>query len=237
MATDRKIIEKIKISESESYSKLTSYIDTNNNKIMPELQKLHECCIALLKHTEQLINKKDQAETKLVELNRSLNLATRVDPMTGLANRRAIMEMIKQEFSRSNRHQRNSSIIIANLDNFKNINETLGYNTGDDLLVEVSRVLRGCLRNEDICARWGGEEFLILLPETRLDGALAVAEKIRESIAMTVFLANREGIRITTSLGVCEHKSDQDIFEAISRADQALRQAKSGGKNRALVAP
>jgi diguanylate cyclase (GGDEF)-like protein len=237
MATERKIIEKLKISESESYSKLTSYIDTNNNKIMPELQKLHECCIALLKHAEQLINKKDQAETKLVELNRSLNLATRVDPMTGLANRRAIMEMIKQEFSRSNRHQRNSSIIIANLDNFKNINETLGYNTGDDLLVEVSRVLRGCLRNEDICARWGGEEFLILLPETRLDGALAVAEKIRESIAMTVFLANREGIRITTSLGVCEHKSDQDIFEAISRADQALRQAKSGGKNRALVAP
>ncbi len=237
MATERNIIEKLKISESESYSKLTSYIDTNNNKIMPELQKLHECCIALLKHAEQLINTKDQAETKLVELNRSLNLATRVDPMTGLANRRAIMEMIKQEFSRSNRHQRNSSIIIANLDNFKNINETLGYNTGDDLLVEVSRVLRGCLRNEDICARWGGEEFLILLPETRLDGALAVAEKIRESIAMTVFLANREGIRITTSLGVCEHKSDQDIFEAISRADQALRQAKSGGKNRALVAP
>ncbi len=236
MATDYEIIEKFKKSESENYSKVTSYLNLNNNNVLPELQKLHECYITLLKHMEQVINKKEQAEVQLVELNRSLNLATRVDPMTGLANRRAIMEMIKQEFSRSNRHQRYSSIIIANLDSFKNINERYGYNTGDDLLVEVSRVLRGCLRNEDICARWGGEEFLILLPETKLDGALAVAEKIRESIAMTVFLANREGIRITASLGICEHKADQNIFEAISQADQALRQAKSGGKNRALVA-
>jgi diguanylate cyclase (GGDEF)-like protein len=125
---------------------------------------------------------------------------------------------------------------MADLDYFKKVNDTHGFNTGDDVLVEVSRVLRGCLRNEDICSRWGGEEFLVLLPETQLDGALAVANKIRESVAMTEFKVNRPGIHLTISLGVCEYKPEQNIFEAISRADQALFQAKRGGRNRAMVA-
>jgi diguanylate cyclase (GGDEF)-like protein len=146
------------------------------------------------------------------------------------------MEMIEQEFSRASRHQRYASIIMADLDYFKKVNDTHGFNTGDDVLVEVSRVLRGCLRNEDICSRWGGEEFLVLLPETQLDGALAVANKIRESVAMTEFKVNRPGIQLTISLGVCEYKPEQNIFEAISRADQALFQAKLRGRNRAIVA-
>lgn len=237
MATDHDFIGSLETIESSRYQLLMADSSFKDNPLLPELQQLHELYLTLSKRTERLIKEKKQLETQLGNMNRSLDLATRIDPMTGLANRRGIMEMIEQEFSRAHRHQRPTSIIMADLDYFKKVNDTHGFNTGDDVLVEVSRVLKSCLRNEDICSRWGGEEFLILLPETPLEGALAVANKIRESVAMTEFKANRPGIQITISLGICEYHPDQNIFEAISRADQALHQAKLGGRNRAIVAP
>ncbi len=236
MAKDRDIIGSLETIESDRYQQLMADVRFKDNPLLPELQQLHEIYRTLSQRTERLIKEKKQLETQLTNMNRSLDLATRIDPMTGLANRRGIMEMIEQEFSRAHRHQRSASIIMADLDNFKKVNDTHGFNTGDDVLVEVSRVLKSCLRNEDICSRWGGEEFLVLLPETSLDGALAVANKIRESVAMTEFKANRPGIQITVSLGVCEYRTEQSFHEAISRADQALHQAKMGGRNRANVA-
>lgn len=236
MTKDRDIIESLETLEADRYQHLMADERFKDNPLLPELQQLHELYRTLTQRTERLVKEKAQLETQLSNMNRSLNLATRIDPMTGLANRRAIMEVIEQEFSRASRHQRATSIIMADMDYFKKINDTYGFNTGDDVLVEVSRVLRGCLRNEDVCGRWGGEEFLFLLPETPLDGALAVANKIRESVAMTEFKANKYGIQLTVSLGICEHHSGQDIFEAISKADQALFQAKLGGRNRANVA-
>ena len=146
------------------------------------------------------------------------------------------MEKMERELSRSERHGRTFSVMLVDLDNFKQLNEKFGFNDGDDVLVEVARVLMGCVRNEDICARWGGEEFLILLTETSIDGALTLARKIIDSIAMTEFKANRPGIRITTSIGLCEYRAGQSISESVSRADQALRQAKQAGKNRYEVA-
>lgn len=236
MATDHDVIEKLESLEADRFHHLMTDERFKDNILLPELLQLHELYRTLSQRTERMAREKNRLETQLGNMTRSLDLATRIDPMTGLANRRAIMEMIEQEFSRASRHQRATSIIMADLDYFKKVNETHGFNTGDDVLVEVSRVLKGCLRNEDICSRWGGEEFLVLLPETSLDGALAVANKIRESVAMTEFKVNRPGIQITISLGVCEYNADQNIFEAISRADQALHQAKIGGRNRAIVA-
>lgn len=236
MATDHDVIEKLESLEAGRFQHLMTDERFKDNILLPELLQLHELYRTLSQRTERMAREKNRLETQLGNMSRSLDLATRIDPMTGLANRRAIMEMIEQEFSRASRHQRATSIIMADLDYFKKVNETHGFNTGDDVLVEVSRVLKGCLRNEDICSRWGGEEFLVLLPETTLDGALAVANKIRESVAMTEFKVNRPGIHITISLGVCEYNADQNIFEAISRADQALHQAKMGGRNRAVVA-
>jgi diguanylate cyclase len=236
MATDRNVIASLKTTESDRYQQIMADLRFKDNPLLPELQQLHELFRTLSQRNERLIKEKKQLETQLTNMNRSLELATRIDPMTGLANRRGIMEMIEQEFSRAHRHQRSASIIMANLDYFNKVNDTHGFNTGDDVLVEVSRVLKSCLRNEDICARWGGEEFLVLLPETQLDGALAVANKIRESVAMTEFKVNRPGIQLTISLGVCEYRAEQNFHEAISRADQALHQAKMGGRNRANAA-
>jgi diguanylate cyclase (GGDEF)-like protein len=237
MANDKDIVSCLESIESSRYEELIADERFKDNPLLPELRQLHEIYRTLAQRTERLLKDKSQLETQLINLNRSLDLATRIDAMTGLANRRSIMEKIDQEFSRSHRHNRSTSIIMADIDNFKQINDTYSFNTGDDVLVEVARVFRGCLRSEDICARWGGEEFLVLLPETPLDGALSVANKIRESIAMTVFSANRCGISLTVSLGVCEYKPDQNFLDAIKRADQAMLQAKQAGKNRALVAP
>lgn len=208
----------------------------DGNPLMIEYRLLHEeYCV--LKHRTQVLERETSSlKTQLGEMDRSLDLATRIDPMTGLANRRDIMEKMERELSRSERHQRTFSVMLVDLDNFKQLNDKYGYNDGDDVLVEVARVLMGCIRNEDVCARWGGEEFLFLLTETTLDGAVTLARKVLDSIAMTEFKANRPGIRITASIGLCEYQVGKSIYECVSMADQALRQAKQGGKNRFIVA-
>lgn len=212
-------------------------IIADGNPLYPKFKLLLESYKKLARRTENLAHENGLMNTRLVELDRSLDLATRIDPMTGLTNRRHIKELVEQEYSRAQRHNRTFSIILADLDSFKGINDTYGYNAGDDVLVEISRVFRGCVRNEDVCARWGGEEFLILLPETTIDGALAVAQKIHESVAMTEFKAYKPGIRTTISLGLSEYKPGQALFECVSRADHALQQAKKAGKNRYIAEP
>jgi diguanylate cyclase len=223
--------------KSAHFEQLLSDRSHYGNPLMMEYRLLYDEYCAL-KHREVLIEKeKKSLKTLLGEMDRSLVLATRIDPMTGLANRRDIMEKMERELSRSERHQRTFAVMLVDLDNFKQLNEKYGFNDGDDVLVEVARVLRGCVRNEDVCARWGGEEFLFLLTETNIDGALTLASKILESISMTEFKANRPGIRITASIGLCEHQVGETIHDCISRADKALRQAKEGGNNRFAVAP
>ena len=213
------------------------HIIADGNPLYPKFKLLLESYKKLAHRMESLAYENEAVATQLVELNRSLDLATRVDPMTGLANRRYIKEKVEQEYSRAQRHNRTFSIILADIDGFKRINDTYGYNAGDDVLVEIARVFRGCIRHEDVCARWGGEEFLILLPETTLEGALAVAQKIHESVAMTEFKATKPGIRTTVSIGLSEYKPGQALFECVSRADHALHQAKKTGKNRYIAEP
>jgi diguanylate cyclase (GGDEF)-like protein len=212
-------------------------IIADGSPLYPKFKLLLESYKKLARRSENLVHENGILKTRLVELDRSLDLATRIDPMTGLTNRRHIREMIEQEYSRAQRHNRTFSIILADIDGFKKINDTYGYNAGDDVLVEISRVFKGCVRNEDICARWGGEEFLILLPETTIDGALSVAQKIHESVAMTEFKASKPGIRTTISIGLSEHKPGPGVYECVSRADHALQQAKRAGKNRYIALP
>lgn len=221
---------------SAHFERMISDGSHDGNPLMIEYRLLYEEFSAL-KHRIVLLEKeKNSLKTQLVEMDRSLDLATRIDPMTGLANRRDIMEKMERELSRSERHQRKFSVMLVDLDDFRLLNEKYGYNDGDDVLVEVARVLMGCVRNEDVCARWGGEEFLFLLTETPLDGAVTLARKVLDSISMTEFKANRPGIRITASIGLCEYQAGQSMYECVSRADQALGLAKQGGKNRFMVA-
>lgn len=221
---------------SAHFEHLVSVSSNTSNPLMAEYRLLYDEYCALKQYAMLLNKEKNSLRTQLSEMDRSLDLMTRIDPMTGLANRRDIMEKMERELRRSERHHRAFSVMLVDLDNFKLVNEAYGYNDGDDVLVEVARVLMGCVRSEDVCARWGGEEFLFLLTETNIEGALTLARKVLESISMTEFKANRPGIRITASIGLCEYQAGQTIHDCIERADQALRQAKQGGKDRFEVA-
>jgi len=226
----------VEFSDVERFGKIIRDRHHSDNILLEEYSLLNECNKKLQQRVNKLAIENEQFRTELVNMVRSLDLASRIDGMTGLANRRDIMEKIDREATRSQRHQHPFTILLINVDDFKVINDTHSYNTGDDVLVEISRVLRSCVRNEDICARWGGDEFLILLPETGAESSLPVANKVLEAMSMTEFKANRPGIYITVSIGVCEHRPSQTVQESITRVHQAVLQAKKNGKSRYMIA-
>jgi len=236
MKTKSETEDCLECSDVERFEKAIVDIQTRDNILLQEFTRLSDCYKKLLLRMNRISVENEQLKTELVNMVRSLDLASRIDGMTGLANRRDIMEKIDREATRSQRHRHPFTILLINIDDFKKVNDTHGYNTGDDVLVEIARVLKSCVRNEDICARWGGEEFLILLPETAVENSLPVANKILEAMSRTEFKANKPGIHITVSIGVCEHIPAQTVQECIARVHQALLLAKRAGKNRYLFA-
>jgi diguanylate cyclase (GGDEF)-like protein len=222
--------------ELRSFGQIIASGKFAGNPLLPAFTRLYEQYIKIEHQLEAAVRENKRSKTQLVEMSRSLELTTRVDIMSGLANRRDILGKIEQEFSRALRHQRTFSVILADIDDFKRVNDSYGFNVGDEALVEIANVLKSCLRSEDVCARWGGEEFLLLLPETTIEGAESVAQKICQSVAMTEFRVNKPGIRVTISLGVCEYSLEQSTFDCIARAEQALLKAKQSGKNQYIVA-
>lgn len=222
--------------EADRFAEIIGDRQHVGNQLLPELERLFEMHMRLEQRTARLAAEHEKLKVELVNMVRSLDLIGRVDGMTGLANRRDMMERIEREGSRSNRHQRIFSLILVNIDDFRRVNDFHGYNAGDDVLVEIARVLRGSVRSEDVCARWGGDEFLILLPETGRGGAQALARKVLASIFMTEFKAHKPGIHITASIGIREFDHSQSAYECVFKADQALQQAKREGKNRCVTA-
>lgn len=151
------------------------------------------------------------------------------DYLTGLSNRRKATEALQEEVKRANRYKTIFSIILLDVDHFKLTNDTHGHTVGDEVLVTMGAILKQSTRSADVLARWGGEEFLILCPETELSGASQLAEKIRERIASTHF--GRAGKK-TASFGVASFYPGEDSESLIQRVDSALYDAKESGRNR-----
>jgi len=157
------------------------------------------------------------------------------DPLTNLWGRRHFNEILKQEVEASNRYGQELSLIIFDIDDFKLVNDGHGHNAGDVILRELAAVLRQNQRGSDVYARWGGEEFLVLMPGTGLSAALVTAERLRKAIEEAPFSYVN---RVTSSFGVTEYNSksnknaEHEPFNTmINRADRALYQAKQQGKN------
>ncbi len=163
-----------------------------------------------------------------------LHAASITDPLTGLYNRRYLYQRLEQETESANRYGQPLSILLFDLDHFKRINDTLGHNVGDDVLVWVSGVLRSTLREVDIAGRHGGEEFLVILPQTDLAGGIGVAERLRAAIESIEWPVN--GLRVTISGGVAQYSSGERVDEFVHRADCKLYEAKKSGRNRFCVA-
>jgi len=166
-----------------------------------------------------------------------LDQSTR-DALTGLGNRRTTLEELQGRFDLSQRHNRPLSVIMCDLDHFKNVNDTYGHGGGDYVLKEFGERVRHNLRTSDLAGRIGGEEFLLVLPETDMDGAKLLAERLRAATADHAFDLSTGPITVTCSLGVAQRRAeDRDGGALLARADAALYAAKHGGRNRFVTDP
>ena len=173
----------------------------------------------------------EERTAELGEKNLQLEKIARTDPLTGLANRRAFDEITHREVARGLRSGEPMIVGIMDLDFFKKVNDTHGHDIGDLVLKEVATILMNGLRAGDFSARWGGEEFCILFPETEGDQAISVCERLRKSISNHAILSGETELSVTVSIGLALWKPDRKIDEVFKEADQALYASKEAGRN------
>ena len=171
--------------------------------------------------------------------HRDIVARTTLDPLTGVHNRATILQQLESHVELARRHQRPLSLLLADLDRFKQVNDTYGHRAGDQALEAFGGLLRRRLRSSDPVGRLGGDEFLAVLPETSVDLAISVAEDFRRSLAeRSLTLEDGRAIEVTCSIGVAELKlEDACGGSLLARADVALYAAKDRGRNRAVAAP
>ncbi|EIC20253.1 PAS domain S-box protein [Thiorhodovibrio frisius] len=180
------------------------------------------------------ITDRKRAEDALKAGEEKMRLLATLDDLTKLANRRYFLELVKRELDRSHRYSHPFSLIMFDVDHFKHINDTRGHDAGDGVLMALSATVTGTLRVADLCGRFGGEEFVAGLPETGLDEALEVAERLRVVVENTeIELDSGELLRVTVSLGVAElSDASPDLTALLKHADLAMYAAKRNGRNR-----
>lgn len=201
----------------------------------PELPRLGELSACF-----ELIGRTLQEDRKLISKYRNLSLT---DMLTGLPNRRGFQALVEKGVARACRKGRVLSFIMADIDRFKAVNDLHGHEVGDEALRMVARRLLSCLRAEDVCCRYGGEEFLIMLYDTDLSQAVLVAERLRKSVAGKAFIADGRTLHVTVSLGAAEVAMREnsklsdcraEILRAVRRSDACLYKAKEAGRNRVV---
>jgi diguanylate cyclase len=185
------------------------------------------------KRVEQAEQRIHQLETELEEVSEKV----REDQLTGSLNRRGLEDAFERELARTERVSTPLSVAVLDVDNFKRLNDTYGHQAGDEALIHLVRVTKEALRPTDIIARYGGEEFVILLPDTAVDEAVKVMQRVQRELTRNFFLRDNQKLLITFSAGVAMRKPGETAESMIARADEAVYEAKSAGKNRVIAAP
>jgi diguanylate cyclase (GGDEF)-like protein len=175
---------------------------------------------------------REDGRKELLNLSRKLDQLSRKDELTGLSNRRDIVESLRNEVNRFERSGHSFSVLIADIDHFKIVNDTHGHDYGDYVLRQVASTLSKNTQKRDTVARWGGEEFLILLPETNIHQAVKSARRLQQAIENLSIAYNNRSVAITISIGVAEYQPGVTLNELINAADKLLYQAKHEGRNR-----
>lgn len=175
-----------------------------------------------------------RTRTRLVEVARLFEYAARTDELTKLANRREMRAQLDKELARHERSENQFSVILIDLDYFKQINDKYGHEAGDQVLVTFSGLLEKLCRKADIASRWGGEEFLILLPDTSLLQALILAERLRATTEAETFTYGSKSFSVTISVGVCSVAQHSTVESLLNQADRNLYEAKFQGRNRVV---
>ncbi len=199
---------------------------------VPELLARVQTHIELVRSRKAL----SKAHNDLRNAYKQLEVLARTDPLTNLWNRLAMHEKIKLEENRFERNKTTFSLALCDIDSFKLFNDEYGHDVGDFVLVSVADAIKSRLRKIDQVSRWGGEEFLILYPETSLKGAQVITERVREYIAEKVFKTNGLDLSITITFGIITFDGTRTVDECISLADKALYEGKKKGKNVVIAA-
>ena len=208
----------------------------HGHPLLAELQTLGERYIRLNRQLGKITKIGDRMQVQMRELNQALEQASLSDPLTGMPNRRAIMRRLKTEVSRVDRGGLPFALVMVDIDHFKLVNDTYGHDVGDTAIVAVSRTLRQITRDYDVCARWGGEEFLLFLPDSSPESASATGEKLRRGVADVRIPHQGQTVTLTISLGIALHERHTSLDRCIQRADQSLYMAKRAGRNRCHMA-
>jgi diguanylate cyclase len=176
-----------------------------------------------------------EIESSLLLANKRLTNLASTDPVTNLSNRRIMLSRIDQEKEKLEQSGAAFTLIMIDIDNFKDINDEYGHDAGDFILVNLAAIINFIVRKQDQVARWGGDEFLVFLPETGAEGGRVVAEKIRARIITTPFIYHEMDIPVTVTLGVSMCNTNIGIGNCIRKADLALYTGKQAGKNRVII--
>ena len=169
-------------------------------------------------------------------LFREVERLSLTDPLTGLRNRRGFTDDARRNIDIAVRHKHPLSVLMLDIDHFKRVNDTYGHATGDKVLAGIALVCRKLMRTTDLLARFGGEEFCFLFPETTAENALSLAERLRTAISAARFEAEAQSFSVTVSIGISECMGAKDSMETLlARSDEALYQAKNTGRNRVVI--
>jgi len=178
----------------------------------------------------------EEQNLELTMAYKKMEELARTDVLTGLSNRRDMYQKIKHETDRFERNDNPFAILMGDIDNFKKINDTYGHEAGDHVLVSISNLLKSFMRKQDLVSRWGGEEFLLLLPETNLAGAKKIAEKLRSKINRETIDYKDNHIKVTITIGISVYERIHDVNECITAADKAMYFGKIRNKNCVVTA-
>jgi diguanylate cyclase len=212
------------------------------NVLLENLMKdTHTMQAEIVRSREVLLQQRDNVESaqekirKLQEELSELSETVRMDQLTGVLNRRGLDEAMVREIARAQRGGGQLSVALLDIDNFKSLNDTYGHNVGDTALQHLAKVIQTTVRPTDIVSRMGGEEFVILLPDTDLDAAVLTVQRLQRALTKQFFMGNNEKLLITFSAGVALLKNDETEATVIHRADQSMYLAKRAGKNRVMT--
>ena len=193
--------------------------------------KTENICVIIYDVTEQAVNNQE-----LEKVNNQLEIISKTDGLTGLLNRKSWEDLLTKEFERETRYHENCSLIMFDIDHFKKVNDGFGHPAGDEVIRQTAEIVKQSIRKTDIAGRYGGEEYVILLPHTPIDSAYVLAERIRRKIAAKPAYYEGNIIEYTVSLGLAAFDSSlKNPTNWIDFADKALYESKEGGRNQTHI--
>jgi diguanylate cyclase (GGDEF)-like protein len=214
--------------------KNTETLHRINKKLLKKYRELQKAV-----KKEEVLNEKilertvelKEANDKIAELNKALEYSATHDVLTEILNRGAILAFLENDIRRAKRIRSSLSLMMFDIDLFKKINDNYGHLVGDSILRQLASIVKDAIRDIDLFGRYGGEEFIIILPDTNINQAKILATRILQRVQDTNFLTNKIELKVTISIGVTEFIAEETVDQFIERTDEALYEAKSAGRN------